>query len=205
MQSEAERTRQSKRRSGQHPESVPISKQPSLAGSKAHSRFPIRVQRPSNTATETFSHSAVDIEDPLPTPTQKGKASEIQIMEPRHLKSLGRLSADPDSEDNESEPPQDEPGSQPGSPFAQDASKHLQSIDQKLYTVKDRKVITDGWQAFAEITVAMDKATQAKQPVILEHYPATPQKPPSRAPTTQDSRVRPKKPGGIFGYDKDFG
>ena len=137
MQSEAELTRQSKRLSGQNLEYTSCSKQPSLAGSRAPSRIPSRIQSPSNTPSDTFLHSAADTEDPQSTPTQKGNAAAIQIVEPTLIKPLGRLSADPDSEDDASEPPEYEPESEPASPYAKKAIKHLQRMYQKLYSSKD--------------------------------------------------------------------
>ena len=178
MESEAEATRQSKRLSGQNSEYALMRKHSSFIAYSAPSRLPSSVQSPSNTPSETFLPSAADTEDPQSTPTQKGKAPEIQIMEPTPMKLLGRLAADPESEEAESMP-EDKPDSEPPSPYPEKVIRHLQSMYQELYAVKDPKNFADGWQGFAEITAAIDKATHAKQPVIPVQYPVTPQKPPS--------------------------
>lgn len=59
-------------------------------------------------------------------------------MEPTLMKSLDRLSADTDSEENESEPG-DEPEFEPHSLHQEQAIRYLQTMYQKLYTVKDAK------------------------------------------------------------------
>ena len=75
------------------------------------------------------------------------------------MKPLGRLSADSDSEDDVSEPPEDDSESEPPSPYAQNVIKNLQSMYQTLYSIKDTNDFIDGWQGIAEIKAAMDKAT----------------------------------------------
>ena len=100
----------------------------SLRGSSAPSTYPRRVPSPGNTSPETFLHSAADTEDPQSTPTQKDNAPEVQMMEPTPMKSLLRLSANPDSEEDESEPANDEPESEPASPDAKKTSNHLQTM-----------------------------------------------------------------------------
>ena len=52
------------------------------------------------------------------------------------MKSLDRLSADTDPEENESEPG-DEPEFEPHSPHREQAIRYLQTMYQKLYTVED--------------------------------------------------------------------
>ena len=78
------------------------------------------------------------------------------------MNPLGRLTADPDSEDDESEPAEDEPGSEPASPDAKKAIQHLQSMYQELYASKDPNDFAVGWQEFAPITTSINEATQAK-------------------------------------------
>ena len=176
----------------------------SLRGSCAPSTYPSRVPSPGNTPPETFLHSAADTKDPQSTPTQKDKAPEVQMMEPTPMKSLVRLSANPDSEEDESEPADDEPESEPASPDAKKTSNHLQTMYQKLYSVKATNNFADGWHGFAENTASIDKATQAKQPVIPGHYPSTSQKPLGRVPAPQDPPFVPEKSAGILGYAQDF-
>ena len=154
MQSEAEATRESKTLRGQNLQYAPMSKQPYLTGFRAPFRLSSRVHIPSNTPPERFLHSVAGTEDPQSTPAQKGKAPQIQIMEPTLMKLLGRLSADPVSGEQESQP-KDEPESEPASPYAETGTRHLQSTYQKVYPGKDPKDFADGWQGFAEITAPM--------------------------------------------------
>ena len=78
-------------------------------------------------------------------------------------------------------------------------------MDDKLYTGKDPKDFADGWQGFAKIKVAIDKATRTKRPVIPVQYWVTPQMPPSRVLTPPDLCFVRKKPSALFVHDKDFG
>ena len=124
-------------------------------------------------------------------------------MEPTHRKPLSSLSADSHCEEEKFEP-DDEPDPEPPSPYAEKAIRHLQSMYQKLYPCKDPKDFADRWQGFAEITAAIDKATEAQQSVIRVQYPVTQQKPASRVPTALVPPFIPKKLSGLFKYDQDF-
>lgn len=199
IQSEAEATRQCNRLRGQNSEFPVMSIQPSLAGSRLRSRLSSRVQRPSNTPPAKFLYSVAETVETETTPTQEGKSPEIQILEPTPMKPLTRLSADPDSEE-----PQAYSESEPPSPHVKQAVKHLKCLYQKLYPSEDSKEFADGWQAFAEITEAIDRATKSNQPVILGQFPVAPQTPPSSVPTLQDPPFASKKPCGICVYAKDF-
>lgn len=68
---------------------------------------------------------------------------------------------------------------------------------QKLYASKDTNDFADVWQGCVEITAAIDKATQTKEPVIPVHYTATPPESPSRTPSAQDPAFGCKKRAGI--------
>ena len=99
MQSEEESAKQAKRLSSQYSEYVTVTKQLWLSGTRTHYRLPRWVQSASNTPSEMFWHGAADTEDSQATTTPKGKPTGIQIMKPTAIQALGRLSADPDSED----------------------------------------------------------------------------------------------------------
>ena len=133
-------------------------KQPLLKACRAPSRLTSWLQCPSNTPTETFLHSAADTQNSASTLPQKGIGLEIKIIEPTLIKALGRLLADPTSEEDESES-EDEAESEPPALYAAKAIRHLLSIYQKHYTGKDSKAFTDGLQGFADITPAIDPAT----------------------------------------------
>lgn len=64
------------------------------------------------------------------------------------MKPLGRLSTDPDSEEDKYDS-EDEQESEPPSTYAAIAIVHLQSMYQKLYTGKQTKDFADRWQGFA--------------------------------------------------------
>ena len=64
-------------------------------------------------------------------------------MEPTLILPLGRLLADPTSEEDESEP-DDEAESEPSSLYAEKAIGHLLSIYQKLFSGKAPEAFTDG-------------------------------------------------------------
>ena len=77
MHTEAESMLPSNRRSGQNLQYVSMRKHPSLAASCVTCSLPTRVEKLSNTSTETFLHCAAETEDPLSTPTQMDKAPEM--------------------------------------------------------------------------------------------------------------------------------
>ena len=137
MQSEAESARQSKRLSSQYAEYVTVTKRLWLSGTRTPYSLPRWVQSASNTPSEMFWHGVADTEDSQATTTHKGKPPGIQIMKPTAMKPLGRLSADPDSEEAESEPLEDEPKCEAVSPHPKIAIKYLQSLYQELYPAKD--------------------------------------------------------------------
>ena len=125
-------------------------------------------------------------------------------MEPTPLTPLSRLSADPDSEEDQSEP-EDETESEPPSSYAENAIRHLESIYQKLYPVKDPQNFADRWPGFGELSAAIKETTQATQPVILARYPVNPEKPANWVPTAQDPLLVRKKRSALFGYVEDIG
>ena len=119
------------------------------------------------------------------------------------MQLLDRLSADHDSEEDESGS-EDEQESKSSSSYAKKAIGHLASRYYNVYAVKDRKDFADGWQRFTELTATIDKATQAKQPVMGAKCPVTLQKTTSRVPKPHNSHFGPWKPTGLYGYGQHF-